>query len=383
MRIAVLTGTRAEYGLLKQLIISLSDAPEHEVFLYVTGSHLVAKYGYSFEEIIKDQVNVHKTFPLDLSDNSATGVVKATSQCTYLFGEEFQKTKPDLLIVLGDRYELLGAVIAAAFQNICVVHIHGGEVTHGAIDDSIRHSITKLAHIHFVATETCRRRVLQLGEDPEYVFNVGGLGVDAMKKVKLESKRAFEKHFGLNLRKKNFVVTYHPETVGGKDPTKPLLELLGALNEFQEANIFFTAPNADADSSKIFPLIEDFCQLNDNSFFLKTMGQIWYLSSLQFVDAVIGNSSSGLLEAPSFKVPTINIGTRQDGREKANSVIDVKPVRSHIVSAIKRALSDEFKVITEMTTNPYGNGGATDRIMTVLSKIDIVRAKQKIFNDIV
>ena len=381
-KVCVVTGTRAEYGLLKLLCRKINESKILRLQLVVTGSHLSELHGLTYREIEEDGFNIDWKVDLKLENDSASEIANATSRSIKGISECFEALTPDMIIVLGDRYELFGPTIAALFHGIVVSHIHGGELTEGAIDESIRHCLTKMSHLHFVATEEYRKRVIQLGEQPQNVFNFGGLGVDAIHSCRLLDKRSLERRMGIRFQPKNLLVTFHPETLAEGDTVEDLRQLLNALSIQQDSLVIFTMPNADPGYKPVFQLINDFILENSTSrVAFSSLGQLQYFSMLQFVDGVIGNSSSGLLEVPSFKKGTINIGDRQKGRIRAQSVIDCEPDSKSILSAIEQMLSHKFKQRLETVENPYGLGGASDSIVRVLESIQLNSVRKK-FNDL-
>jgi GDP/UDP-N,N'-diacetylbacillosamine 2-epimerase (hydrolysing) len=380
--IAVVTGTRAEYGLLRHLIKLINDSDEFELQLVVTGSHLSKKFGETYKEIEADGFVINRKIDLLLASDTPLGLAKSTSLGVAGFGEVFDSINPDLILVLGDRFEILSAVIAAMFARIPIAHLHGGEITEGLIDEAIRHSITKFSHLHFVGNEEYRKRVMQLGENPDLVFNVGGLGVDAIKNINLLTKSELENSLGIKFKNKNLLITFHPVTLEKNTSHSQMVELLNALSDFEDTCLIFTMPNADTDSQIIFELIEDFVIKNINAHFFTSLGQLRYLSCLAQVDAVVGNSSSGLTEAPTFKKATINIGDRQKGRVQSNSIINCNPIGAEIKNAIKKSYSDEFKKLLLSTENSYGDGGAAKRIINILSKVNFNALIHKKFFDL-
>jgi GDP/UDP-N,N'-diacetylbacillosamine 2-epimerase (hydrolysing) len=380
--IAVVTGTRAEYGLLRHLIKLINDSDEFELQLVVTGSHLSKKFGETYKEIEADGFVINRKIDLLLASDTPLGLAKSTSLGVAGFGEVFDSINPDLILVLGDRFEILSAVIAAMFARIPIAHLHGGEITEGLIDEAIRHSITKFSHLHFVGNEEYRKRVMQLGENPNLVFNVGGLGVDAIKNINLLTKSELENSLGIKFKNKNLLITFHPVTLEKNTSHSQMVELLNALSDFEDTCLIFTMPNADTDSQIIFELIEDFVIKNINAHFFTSLGQLRYLSCLAQVDAVVGNSSSGLTEAPTFKKATINIGDRQKGRIQSNSIINCNPISADIKNAIKKSYSDEFKKTLLSTKNSYGDGGAAKRIINILSKVNFNALIYKKFFDL-
>lgn len=379
-KIAVVTGTRAEYGLLRWVIQYVNDDPELELELIVTGMHLSPEFGLTFNSILADGFTISKKIEMLLSSDTTSGVSKSMGLAMISFGEFFSESKPDVLLVLGDRFEIFSAVAAAMVSRIPVAHIHGGEATEGLIDEPIRHSITKMSHIHFTATEEYKRRVIQLGEQPERVFNTGTPGLDNIFNLTLLGKKEFEESIGFEIGERCFLVTFHPVTLENDTASAQFDELLAALDFFREYKVLFTMPNADTEGRIIIERIQDYVSANSaRAKAYPSLGQLRYLSALQFVDGVIGNSSSGLTEVPSFKIPTINIGDRQKGRIKAASVIDCLPIQSEIIKSINTGLSDEFKKILAKVENPYGLGGASRRIVDTLKKIDLKGILKKEF----
>tara|TARA_B100000780_G_scaffold277400_1_gene248026 strand:- start:5166 stop:6335 length:1170 start_codon:yes stop_codon:yes gene_type:complete len=381
-KICVVTGTRAEYGLLRRLIKLIDDSDIFKLQLVVTGSHLSKKFGETYKEINDDGFKIDKKIDLHLDLDTPTALTKSSSLGLVGFSDSFSTLKPDLLLVLGDRYEILPAVIAAMFARIPIAHLHGGELTEGLIDEAIRHSITKFSHLHFVAAEAYKTRVIQLGENPTTVFNVGGLGVDGIKNITLLTKEDIEKSLNIEFKDKSILITFHPVTLEKDTSSLQMLQLLEALNDLNNTTLIFTMPNADTDSRIIFKLITDFTSNHSNAYAFSSLGQKLYLSCVNQVDAVIGNSSSGLAEIPTFKKATINIGDRQKGRIKALSVIDCEPVTSKIKEAITKSYSKEFINILENVENPYGDGGAAEKIINTLETVDFSSLIKKTFYDL-
>lgn len=353
-RICIFTGTRAEYGLLKPLIDELKVEKTIELQLIISGMHLSPEFGMTVNEIsLKGFSKVEKVEIL-LSSDSAVGVSKAMGLGMISFAEALERLKPDLLIGLGDRFELFAVVSAAMINRIPVAHLHGGEATEGLIDEPIRHSITKMSHLHFAATEIYRKRIIQLGENPDRVFNVGAIGIDNIKKMKLLDKATLENELQFEIKNKTILVTFHPVTLENSTAQQQFIELLDAIDDFNELRIIFTKPNSDTDGRIIISMIDEYVKNNkDKSVSFVSMGQLKYLSILQFVKGVVGNSSSGLVEAPSFKIGTINIGDRQRGRIKAESVIDCPPRKKDIINSINKLFSSEFRNKLTNIENPY------------------------------
>ncbi len=382
IKIAIATGTRAEYGLLKKLIRLIDKSNLFDLQLLVTGSHLSEKYGLTYKEIEKDGIKIQKKIDIDISGDNSLNISKSTALGINGFARAFQELLPDLLIVLGDRFEILSAVIPAVFQKIPIAHIHGGELTAAAIDDSIRHSITKFSNIHFVAAESYRKRVIQLGESEERVFNVGGLGIDAISSTKFLSKKELEKSLKIKFLSKSFLVTFHPVTLGKKSSKEFVNQLIESLKKLNDTTLIITFPNFDADNLSIISEWEIFSKNRKNVYLCQSLGQLNYFSLLNYIDGVIGNSSSGLLEVPYFKKGTINIGNRQKGRLRAQSVIDCEPFTKDISEAINYLYTEEFLNKLKNIKHPYGNAGASLKIFNILKKIDLKNISQKSFFDL-
>jgi GDP/UDP-N,N'-diacetylbacillosamine 2-epimerase (hydrolysing) len=381
-KVCVITGTRAEYGLLYWLMKEIQDDNELELQLIVTGMHLSSEFGLTYKEIEKE-FKIDKKIEMLLSSDTAVGISKSMGLAQIGFAEAYEELKPDIVVVLGDRYEIFSAVSAAMIACIPVAHLHGGETTEGAFDESIRHSITKMSHLHFAATEEYKNRVIQLGEDPNRIFNVGGLGIDNIKKLKLLSREEFEESIDFKLNKKNIIVTFHPVTLEKSTAKNQFKVLLDTIDLLEDTNIIFTKANSDTDGRIINTMIDKYVSKNsDKSVSFSSLGQIRYLSALQFVDAMVGNSSSGLIEAPSFKIGTINIGDRQKGRIKAKSVISCKPLSNEINTAFKKLYSKKFQLLLESTINPYDNGNSSKKIIDTIKNTNLNDIIKKTFWDI-
>ena len=381
-KVCVVTGTRAEYGLLRWVIDGVQKSHLLNLQLCVTGMHLSPEFGLTYKEIESDGYTIDSKVEMLLSSDTAGGVTKSMGLGLIGFANEFERLKPDLVVLLGDRFEIMAAAIAATIARIPIAHLHGGEKTEGAFDEAIRHSITKMSHLHFTAAEEYRKRVIQLGENPDTVFNVGGLGVDNILKLDLLSREELENSLNFKLGDKNLIVTFHPVTLENKTSGMQMGELLSALDKLLDCKIIFTMPNADTDGREIFQLIHSFCRRNENAVAFTSLGQIRYLSCLNHVDMVIGNSSSGLAEVPSFKIPTINIGDRQRGRMKACSVIDCEPKESKISESISKAYQKKFEDICKNVINPYGSGGASELIVHKIEETDLSNLLKKKFYDL-
>ncbi|OHE00532.1 MAG: UDP-N-acetyl-D-glucosamine 2-epimerase, UDP-hydrolysing [Sulfurimonas sp. RIFCSPLOWO2_12_36_12] len=381
-KICVVTGTRAEYGLLYWLMKEIEADKDLELQIIATGMHLSPEFGLTYKEIEKEFV-INKKIEMLLSSDTSVGISKSMGLAQISFAEAFDELKPDILIVLGDRYEIFSAVSAAIIARIPIAHLHGGEATEGLIDEPIRHSITKMSHLHFTATDEYKNRVIQLGEHPSRVFNVGGMGIENIKRLKLLNKEEFEKSIDFKLNKKNILVTFHPVTLENSTAKGQFQELLDAIDELQDTNIIFTKANSDTDGRIINQMIDEYVAKNPHkSVGFTSLGQLRYLSALQFVDAMVGNSSSGLAETPSFKIGTINIGDRQKGRIKANSVIDCEPNKESIKKAFEKIYSKEFQKALKSVQNPYGDGCASLKIIEEIKKADLSNILKKSFYDI-
>ncbi|MEA2051167.1 MAG: UDP-N-acetylglucosamine 2-epimerase [Campylobacterota bacterium] len=381
-KICVVTGTRAEYGILYPLIKKISNHPSLELQLIATGMHLSPEFGLTYKEIEKD-FQIDKKIEMLLSSDTTIGISKSMGLAQISFAESLEELKPNIIVVLGDRYEIFAAVSAAMIACIPIAHLHGGETTQGAFDESIRHSITKMSHIHFTATQEYKNRVIQLGENPNRVFNVGSLGVENIKNLKLLRKDEFEKSIDFKLNKKNILVTFHPVTLENNTAKEQFQELLSALDKLEDTNIIFTKANSDTDGRVINKMIDEYVSINqNNTVAFSSLGMLRYLSALQFVDLVLGNSSSGLIEAPSFKIATINIGNRQKGRIKASSVIDCDSDKTSILHSIKKVYSQKFQKKLKNTSNPYEGKNSSTKIITRLLEINLDTIIKKSFWDI-
>ena len=381
-KICVVTGTRAEYGLLYWLMKEIEADENLELQLIVTGMHLSPEFGLTYKEIEKD-FKINKKIEMLLSSDTAIGISKSMGLSQIGFAEAYEELKPDILVVLGDRYEIFCAVSSAMIFNIPIAHLHGGETTQGAFDESIRHSITKMSHLHFTATDEYKNRVIQLGEEPNRVFNFGGMGIENIKRLNLLSKEEFEKSIDFKLNKKNILVTFHPVTLENSTAKEQFQELLEAIDELENANIIFTKANSDTNGRVINQMIDEYVAKNSHkSIEFASLGQLRYLSALQYIDAVVGNSSSGLLEAPSFKIVTINIGDRQKGRIKALSVIDCEPKKEEISKAFEKIYSKEFQEKLKNVGNPYGENCPSKQIIEVLKNVNLANILKKSFYDL-
>ena len=383
-RICVVTGSRAEYGLLQGLIKEIQDAQDLELQLVVAGMHLSPEFGLTYREIEKDGFEIDRKVDMGLTSDTSVGIANSIGLGTIGFGEAFHALKPDLLVLLGDRFELLAAASAALVALIPIAHIHGGELTEGAYDDAIRHSITKMAHLHFTASEVYSSRVIQLGEQPKKVFCVGALGIDNIVRLPLLKKDEVEKYIGLSLKGKSLLVTWHPETLNPKSTYEEFQNLLDVLQNYESINIVFTKSNADNDGSRINQMIDEFVlKYPENVVVHTSLGQLRYLSTLKYVSGVVGNSSSGIIEAPSLQKGTVNIGNRQLGRLRAASVIDCRPDVQSIKNALDTLFSSQFQSSLPKVSSPYGGSDVARKIAYILKNCSLDGIVRKRFFDIV
>jgi len=381
-KICVITGTRAEYGLLRWIMQEIKDDPDLTLQIIATGMHLSHEFGLTYRAIESDGFVIDRKVEMLTSSDTPVGIAKSMGLGLIGFADALSELSPDLIVVLGDRFEIFSAVSAALVMCIPVAHIHGGETTEGAFDEAIRHSITKMSHVHFVAADDYRQRVIQLGEQPDNVFLVGGLGVDNIKRLELLDRKTLEVDLNFKLGKKNLLITFHPVTLENATAEKQMQELLKTLGELEDTKLIFTMPNADNDSRALIKMVEQFVLDHNNACAFYSLGQLRYLSCISHVDGVIGNSSSGLLEAPTLKKGTINIGDRQKGRLQAASVINCEPTQKSIVNALNKLYSIDFQKSLSEVVNPYGEGGATERIVSTLKKISIENIVRKSFYDL-
>ena len=381
-KICVVTGTRAEYGLLYWLMRGLDSDQDIALQIIVTGMHLSSEFGLSYKEIEKD-FKIDRKLDILTSSDTSVDTSKSMGLAHISFAEAYEELKPDIIVALGDRYEIFSAVSAAMVARIPIAHLHGGESTEGVIDEAMRHSITKMSQLHFTATEEYKNRVIQLGEHPSRVFNVGGMGIENIKRMKLLNKDEFEESIGAKLNKKNILVTFHPVTLEDNTSKEQFQELLYAIDELDETNIIFTKANSDTDGRIINQLIDKYVAKNNSkAIAFASLGHLRYLSAMQYIDAVVGNSSSGLIEAPTFKIGSINIGDRQKGRLKSDSVVDCLPDRESIKKAFEKLYSKRFQSNIKIAKNPYGDNCASIRIIEVLKTIELKNILKKEFFNI-
>lgn len=382
-KICIVTGSRAEYGLLYWLMREIKEDSDLELQIIATGMHLSPEFGLTYHKIQEDGFKINEKIETLLSSDTSIGIAKSIGIGVIGFADALARLNPDILVVLGDRYEIFAAVQAAMIAKIPVAHISGGETTEGAFDEALRHAITKMSHFHFVTTEPYRRRVIQLGEIPERVLNYGAPGLDNIKKIRLLNRVSFEKAINFQLGKLFFLITYHPVTLSETMPEKSFNELLIAVDKFPEATIIFTKSNADTAGRAVNYNIDKYVEKNSiRAKVFTSMGQLLYLSAIKNADVVIGNSSSGIVEVPSFRKPTVNIGQRQQGRLKTDSIIDCEEKEQSIVAAIKMGLSSDFKKILRKTNNPYGSGNTSLKIKEYLKKVSLQNILMKKFYDV-
>ena len=381
-KICIITGTRAEYGLLRWVMQGVKEDPELTLQLIATGMHLSPEFGLTYKAIEQDGFQIDRKVEMLTSSDTAVGIAKSMGLGMIGFADALHELQPDLIVVLGDRFEILSAVSAALVARIPVAHLHGGETTEGAFDEALRHSITKMSHLHFVANEPYRQRVIQLGEQPDRVFLVGGLGIDNIKRLQLLDRTALEASLDFELGVKNLLITFHPVTLETATAASQMQELLTVLAQLKDTQLIFTLPNADTDGRTLIEMVQNFVKQHTNARAYTSLGQLRYLSCIAQVDGVLGNSSSGLAEVPSFKKGTINIGDRQRGRLQAESVINCEPTQGSIASALVQLYSADFQARLHKVTNPYGEGGASEMIVSTVKAVSLDGILKKRFHDV-
>lgn len=380
-KICIVTGSRAEYGLLYWLMKEVRADVDLQLQVVVTGAHLSPEFGLTFQQIEADGFTIDAKVEMLLSSDSGVGIAKSMGIGVTGFADALDRLKPDIMVVLGDRFEMLAAAQVALVLRIPIAHIHGGETTEGAFDEGIRHAISKMAQWHFVAAEPYRKRVIQLGETPDRVFNFGAPGLDHLQCLEWMDRPSLEKSLALKLAPPVFLVTYHPATLGRRKPIETMNELLAALDEFPRATVVFTYPNADTGGRALIERINQWIATNKHRAAASpSLGQQRYLSLMRESDVIIGNSSSALTEAPVLKKPAVNIGDRQEGRLKATSVIDAEERTDSIIDGIKSALSENFRASLPATQSLYGSGDVSRQVKNTLKVVAI--ATQKSFFDI-
>lgn len=384
-KICVVTGTRAEYGLMSRLMRLIKDSSETQLQIIATNMHLSPRFGNTYQEIEEDGFTIDKKVPIidETAPDNANSTLKSMAVALAGFADAYEDLKPDMVLVLGDRYEILAAATAALIERIPVAHLHGGEITEGAYDDAIRHSITKMSHLHFTSTEQYRNRVIQLGEQPERVFNVGAIGVENIKKLPLLSKEDIEKDIQFNIDENTILVTYHPVTLGKHTAEQDINDFLAVLEERPELRIIFTMPNSDTGGQAITDAINAFVEKHyDRARAFKSLGVKRYLSVMRQVAAVVGNSSSGLLEVPSFGIPTLNIGDRQNGRIACESIYHCETDKESVIRGLDKVLSPEFREFAKTVHNPYDKENTAQSIYEVISTYPLDKLNQKHFYDL-
>lgn len=382
IKICVVSSSRADYGILKSAIKKFYLSPKFSLQLVATGSHLSEIHGNSISEILQDGIEISDNVDLLLERDDPCSISSYMALAQKSFAQIFARKRPDTLLVLGDRYEVLSATLAALVENIPVIHIHGGEITRGAIDDSIRHCITKLSHLHFVCHREYGNRIIQMGEDPNTVHNIGSLGVEAIKKMKLYTRNETQNLLDINFLKNNLVVTYHPETLARRELNKDLEALFSSLRSLKDTMIIFTSPGADQRFNDVISMIKNFVSEDTQKRkYFDFLGQKLFFSVVSISSGVVGNSSSGILEAPSFKVGTVNIGERQNGRVFADSIISCEANKYQIDAAFEELFSEKFSKKLKMTTNPFEQCNSSDRLVEIIENFSFDTA-QKIFHDI-
>ena len=368
-KVCIITGTRAEYGLLRPLIDKVYRAQNLDLQLVVTGMHLSPEFGLTYKEIEKDGYPIIAKIEMLLSSDTSVGITKSMGIALIGFADCFEQYKPDLLIILGDRYEMLMAASAAMVATVPIAHIHGGELTEGVMDEAIRHSITKMSHIHFTATEEYRKRVIQMGEQPGSVYNVGALGIENIRNMKLLDRKSLEQQLGFHFADRTIMVTYHPVILEEITTEKQFKDILDVIYEEKDLFVIFTKANSDMDGRIINRMIDEFVGCHkDRCVSFTSLGQLKYLSALQYCKAVVGNSSSGIIEVPTFGIPTINSGSRQRRRMQAESVIHCKNDKDQIKAALKKALSDDFAKKAACVRNPYEGNQTSDQIIDIINQ---------------
>ena len=381
-KICVITGTRAEYGLLRWVMQGIKDEPELTLQIIATGMHLSPEFGLTYREIEKDGFQIDLKVEMLTSSDTPVGIAKSMGLGLIGFADALDVLQPNLIVVLGDRFEIFSAVSAALIARVPVAHLHGGEKTEGAFDEALRHSITKMSHLHFVAAEEYRQRVIQLGEQTERVFLVGGLGVDNIKRLKLIERAELEASLDFKLGQKSLLITFHSATLEASTAAEQMTELLASLSMLNDTQLVFTLPNADSDGRALINMVEQFVSTHPNARAYTSLGHLRYISCIAQVDGVVGNSSSGLMEVPSFKKGTVNIGDRQLGRLQAASVINCEPTRASIESALQRLYSVDFQETLPRVVNPYGQGGAAAKVVDILKRCTLNGLVKKTFQDL-
>lgn len=381
-KICFVTGTRAEYGLLSRLMRLVKEDKDLQLQVIATNMHLMPEYGETYKEIEKDGFTIDKKVYMHKPSDDAHGIISSMAEEMQGMNDALSELKPDILVLLGDRYEILVAAQVALIHRVPIAHIHGGEVTEGAFDDAIRHSVTKMSSLHFTSCEEYRHRVIQMGEQPSRVFDVGSLGVENIKAVPLMTKDELEASLDFKIDTQTILVTYHPVTLGG-DPAKDIREFLDALDQFKDLKVIFTMPNSDTGRDAIALAVENYVEKHSNRAMAYTsLGLKRYLSTLQFVKAAVGNSSSGIIEVPSFGIPTLNIGDRQKGRLASKSVVNCGTSKDEVIAGLKLCLSEEMQKAAKTYENPYAKPDTANLIYQELKNVELAGLNLKTFYDL-
>ena len=381
-KICFVTGTRAEYGLLSRLMRLVKEDKDLRLQVIATNMHLMPEYGETYKEIEKDGFTIDKKVYMHKPSDDAHGIISSMAEEMQGMNDALSELKPDILVLLGDRYEILVAAQVALIHRVPIAHIHGGEVTEGAFDDAIRHSVTKMSSLHFTSCEEYRHRVIQMGEQPSRVFDVGSLGVENIKAVPLMTKDELEASLDFKIDTQTILVTYHPVTLGG-DPAKDIREFLDALDQFKDLKVIFTMPNSDTGRDAIALAVENYVEKHSNRAKAYTsLGLKRYLSTLQFVKAAVGNSSSGIIEVPSFGIPTLNIGDRQKGRLASKSVVNCGTSKGEVIAGLKLCLSEEMQKAAKTYENPYAKPDTANLIYQELKNVELAGLNLKTFYDL-
>lgn len=381
-KICFVTGTRAEYGLLSRLMRLVKEDKDLQLQVIATNMHLMPEYGETYKEIEKDGFTIDKKVYMHKPSDDAHGIISSMAEEMQGMNDALSELKPDILVLLGDRYEILVAAQVALIHRVPIAHIHGGEVTEGAFDDAIRHSVTKMSSLHFTSCEEYRHRVIQMGEHPSRVFDVGSLGVENIKAVPLMTKDELEASLDFKIDTQTILVTYHPVTLGG-NPAKDIREFLDALDQFKDLKVIFTMPNSDTGRDAIALAVENYVEKHSNSAKAYTsLGLKRYLSTLQFVKAAVGNSSSGIIEVPSFGIPTLNIGDRQKGRLASKSVVNCGTSKDEVIAGLKLCLSEEMQKAAKTYENPYAKPDTANLIYQELKNVELAGLNLKTFYDL-
>jgi len=383
-KICVITGSRADYGLLYWTLKELEESRDIDLQIIATGMHLSNLFGLTYKDIIKDGFKINKKIDAELLSDTPLSISRSISIVIKKIAQSLNKLKPEMVILLGDRFEIFAAAISATMLRIPIAHIHGGETTEGAFDEAMRHSISKMSHLHFVATEQYKKRLIQLGENKDHIFNVGALGLEHTLRTKFLDQPELEQAININLMEKNLLVTYHPVTLEKNSSRQHFNELLKALDMLRDTNIIFTMPNADADGRVIIKMVKEYVRNNPTkSTYYTSLGHLKYLSIMKFIDGVVGNSSSGIIEAPTFKIGTVNIGDRQKGRIQAKSIINCEPVSKLIVQSIEKIYSKSFQENLQKVSNPYYQGEKSSKmILKIVASFDSNNVLKKKFYDL-